>query len=280
MSDRERDVTEFSYPSYRAFKKILGEYDAVIECIELAIQEFQNIYSKVPIHKKSDFIAKMSETHSVDVSVYDFRRIDSRTSKLSIVSTHREFEIFLDDFKQEFKHLNDVNWISKKDGQTSVDNCIQNIQLHVDKAFIDKELVDAYNYYRLVRNHIAHGNLKDNRMKKLYGDLAKVRNQLLDRFNLSDGLNEIENFDHSDFILFTNLVKHIAFELSFNAKPGIDRIANYICLDKKNIYTLKKILNNTERFDKALRNIYVTAFGRISSTEYSVLNSKIRGLLA
>ena len=38
--DKNQDITKFSYFSYRALKNTLGEFDATVECNELAIREF------------------------------------------------------------------------------------------------------------------------------------------------------------------------------------------------------------------------------------------------
>lgn len=64
MSGRDADITKFTFASYRTLKKTLGEFDAVVECNELAIREFvENIH-----RHGEEFIQAQSRQHEIRVS--------------------------------------------------------------------------------------------------------------------------------------------------------------------------------------------------------------------
>lgn len=276
MNDRDRDYTKFTFDSYRRFKKVLGEFDAVLECTELAIREFNSIYSKA--ESKSEFIDKMSSKHSVNVNVHDYRKMELRVSTLYIVSVHREFEIFLQEFKDEFQNYHKETWIRKSDGETILDNIIANVSNICGLNFIDEQVLRICNYYRLLRNRMAHGNKDIKAIKKLYEQVSLYKVKITDKFNLEKGLNDFENLCYDDFVLFTNIVKYIAFDLSYNGKPSIDYISSEIA--KKHSKSLNKVKDREERFTNVLRNIYITHYGRISTVDFEILHKNVKSLLA
>lgn len=58
MQDRDLDITKFSYPSYRKLKMTLGEFDAVVECNEIAIREFIEHAKKEDLQKYIQQLSK------------------------------------------------------------------------------------------------------------------------------------------------------------------------------------------------------------------------------
>jgi small ligand-binding sensory domain FIST len=80
MSDRDLDITKFSYYAYRKLKKTLGEFDAVIECNEIAIKEF---VEKAPKEKLQQYVQQLSQKHKVKVDEVDFLKFN--------ITSHQSF---------------------------------------------------------------------------------------------------------------------------------------------------------------------------------------------
>lgn len=75
MPDRDDDITKFSYNSYRKLKKTLGEFDAVVECNEIAIREFiEKAKSEFP----GKYIEELSSKHRIRVNDVNFLQFSSR----------------------------------------------------------------------------------------------------------------------------------------------------------------------------------------------------------
>ncbi|MDM8568610.1 hypothetical protein QUF50_03675 [Thiotrichales bacterium HSG1] len=83
MPDRDLDITKFSYTSYQKLKKMLGEFDAVVECNEIAIREF---IEKTQIEGTQKYIKQLSAKHKIRVDEVNFIKFSSRIRHYYIVS--------------------------------------------------------------------------------------------------------------------------------------------------------------------------------------------------
>jgi hypothetical protein len=96
MPDRDLDITKFSYFSYRKLKKTLGEFDAVVECNEIAIKEF---IENAPKENLQKYIQQLSSKHKVKVDKVDFLKFSSRIRQYYVASVSQQSEQFLKDFR-------------------------------------------------------------------------------------------------------------------------------------------------------------------------------------
>ncbi|CAG1020596.1 hypothetical protein DOJK_00454 [Patescibacteria group bacterium] len=278
MPDRDLDITKFSYKSYRKLKKSLGEFDAVVECNEIAIREF---IEKANTEDSEKYIQQLSIKHRIKVDNVDFVKFSSRIRQFYIVSVTQQFEQFLADFRNEWKkYFPDRAWIprDRDSGETELDNCLKNIQL--TKYLVEfGNYINHYDYYRLVRNFTAH---TDRDIKAIERSLKKIEMPI---DNICRIPNSLENIDFTDFHILTNVVKHIAFVICQRSKPDNDIIAQVLFdiskENKANAYNgLKKLKNDDIRYRKALSSFVVTNFGRISESDLEQITNKLKSLLA
>lgn len=116
MPDRCRDITKFSFFSYRSLKKTLGEFDAVVECNEIAIRELLEQANKDDSHK---YIQKLSKKHQVRVDEVDFFKFSSRIRQYYVSSVFQQSEQFYRNFKDEWKrYFPNAEWKEKLKGET------------------------------------------------------------------------------------------------------------------------------------------------------------------
>jgi hypothetical protein len=278
MSDRDLDITKFSYSSYRNLKKNLGEFDAVVECNEIAIREFIEKAGQVDSHK---YIQQLSSKHMIKVDEVDFIKFSSRIRQYYVASVFQQFEQFLSDFKDEWKgYFIEDEWTSPVTGETKLNNCLRNI-----KISIATEYIECFEYYRLVRNFMAHTNRDIKELNIRYKKLEKNKNDITEKLKLGIFPNTLEKIDFYDFRILTNLVKHIAFVICSNSKPCNQKIGEVLFKlsrdNEGNVYrSLKKLKNNEKRYEKALNSFLVTTFGRFSEADSKDVINKFKSLLA
>ena len=70
-------------------------------------------------------------------------------------------------------------------------------------------------------------------LKSRYEKIQTNKNAFLNDLHLSGLPNPLNDIDFSDFLILTNIVKHIAYLISTSSKPDNDRIAE-ILFDKSN----------------------------------------------
>lgn len=277
MPDRDLDITKFSYPAYRKLKKTLGEFDAVVECNEIAIKEFIEQAKGKDVR---DYVSQLSSKHKVKVNEVDFFKFNSRIRQYYVTSVFQQSEQFLIDFKTEFKQYNtNYTWKPKQDGETVLVNVLGNTSVS-----FSSDLIEVYDYYRIVRNYMAHTDRDLSDLRKRYKRILSNENEFLSDLNIQFHPNGIEDINFSDFLILTNIVKHIAYIISTSSKPTNDRIAEILFdnlkSDGRAYKGIKKLKNNPERYEKALNRYIRVSFGRFSNNDLNLVSKKLISLLA
>ena len=278
MPDRDLDITKFSYFSYRKLKKALGEFDAVVECNEIAIREF---VEKAEGKHSKKYIEQLSLKHKVKVNEVDFIKFASRIRQYYVSSVFQQSEQFLKDFKSEWKkYFPEKEWVERVKSETALQNTLKNILLD-----LPSDLQEFYEYYRLIRNYMSHTDRDLADIEKRHDKILTNSNKFLRDFHLSNLPNRLDEIDFSDFLIITNIVKHIAYLISKRAKPSNSEIAAILLeLSKENkgraFKGLTKLKNDNERFQVAIKSFTITSFGRFSSSDLNDISKKFESLLA
>jgi len=278
MPDRDADITKFTYFAYRKLKKTLGEFDAIIECNEIAIREFLSNAENKPLQI---YINELSNKHSIRVNYIDYDKFSTRIRQYYVASVFQQFEQFLKDFKKEWKqYFSTRDWIQKKDSETELVNTLKNVSLE-----IESDLITCVDYYRLVRNYMAHSDRDLNKIQSLYNKVQNNSNNFLNSLNISTFPNSLFEINFDDFLILTNVLKHISFLISNNSKPN-NKLLSQILLDiakndgGKSHKGLKKLKNCPERYNKAIKNFITTEFGRFSKSDLEEVTLQFKSLLA
>ena len=280
--------TKFSFNAFRSLKKGLGEFDAVVECNELAIREFlKNVESS---HDKKLFIQDLSAKHKIRVDTVDIKSFSSRIRQFYILSVMQQVEQFFDEFKKEYKSYIPT-WTEKVDGETDFDNLLSNVYSSKGRGVdgIGKEVYHGFEYYRMVRNRFAHSEEKD--LKKLENQCDKIIEYqpfYNKTFHSFVNPNYYDKIDFNDFLLITNIVKNIGYTLCEKCKPDNTKLAEKIAkieikIGSKTIKPIKNILklkNNPNRFSNAMGNLLNTYFGRINATDKNEIILHLNRILA
>lgn len=286
---RDLNETKFSFKAFRNLKKGLGEFDAVVECNEMAIREFlKNLKAS---KNKKQFIEDLSQSHGVRVNTVNVDLFSSRIRLFYILSVMQQAEQFFHEFKKEYKSYNGGTWNEKVDGDTDFDNLLQNIYSSKGRGIdgIGKEVYHGFEYYRFVRNRFAHS--EENDLKKLNAQCNKIT-EYIDFYNSTfhsiNCPNTYDKIDFNDFLLFTNIIKKIGYTLCEKCKPDNSILAEKIVnlevkVDNKLIKPLKNIYkhkNNPKRFSNAIGNLLNSTFGRINNHDKDEIIKHINRILA
>lgn len=276
MPDRDLDITKFSYKSYRKLKTSLGEFDAVVECNELAIREFIQNFTK----DGKKYITQLSQKHHVKVNEVGIDKFSSRIRSYYIASVFQQSEQFLSDFKKEWKeYFPEKEWADKEKSQTALDSTLKSICLS-----LDSDILCFYEYYRLVRNYMSHTDRDTKDLHNKWKEIHANENKFLSSLNLPLLPHQINSLDFDDFIIITNIVKHIAFLICQQSKPTNEQIATVIFkkinTNKNTLAGIKKLKNDPERYKKAIRSCIMTEYGRFSTSDADEVTSFLICLLA
>lgn len=272
---RDINETKFSFKAFRNLKKGLGEFDAVVECNEMAIREFlKNLKAS---QDQKQFIQELSQKHDVKVDTVNIDLFSSRIRLFYILSVMQQAEQFIDDFRKEYKTYSST-WIHKVDGETDFDNLLQNIFTTKGQGIIEigEEVYYGFEYYRFVRNRFAHSEEKDpKKLENLCTKITEYTHFYNSKFHSVNSPNNYDKIDFNDFLLFTNIIKHIGYTLCEKCKPDNSQLADKILnleikVENKIIRPLKsihKLKNDPNRFSNAIGNLLKSTFGKINTAD-------------
>ncbi len=273
---RDKTTTKFSFQSFRSLKKRLGEFDAIVECNELAIREFLSMHEQEidPDH----FIQKLSVKHSVRVDTVNIKLFASRIRQFYVSSVIQQAEQFFEEFISEYKLYNS-SWDNKVNGETDLDCLLRNIFSSVSKGIsqIGLEVYEGYEYYRLVRNRFSHSQAKDDKLlDRKFNSISSYTGFYEQSFSIVSCPNQFDKIDFNDFLLCTNIIKNMGYTLCEKCRPDNIELAKQILnfqiktKDGKNVSPLSsifKLKNNPIRFENATENLLNTIFGKINEAD-------------
>ena len=278
MPDRDLDITKFSYFAYRKLKKTLGEFDAVVECNEIAIREFIEKANKDGTNK---YIQQLSHKHRVRVNEVDFLKFSTRIRQYYVASVFQQAEQFIKDFKAEWRiYFEGHEWSELKNGETIFQNSVRNLSIK-----LPNDLIEIYEYYRIVRNYMAHTDRDVDELKRRYNRISLNENEFLRDLRINVTPNPYDEIDFDDFLILTNVVKHIAYLFSVSSKPDNETVAKILLNKSKEngqstFKGLKKLMNNSDRFDRAIKSFIKSTFGRFSQSDKKEIAEILKSLLA
>lgn len=200
----------FRLPCYLSLKRQLGEIDACAECQEIAVRDFLAVCRGAS--DQSAEIQRRSRVHGIRVDSVDLAQFARRNTELQLVAVSYALEAFLNDLISDHPRLGSRN--GRGDGETLLDFVLGQPPWSESKGALKKSLeYRIREYYRLVRNRIAHpGGPATVGSCKLLSELQAdcKANEPYQRLSAPNDSGSLE-FD--DYLQFTRASKRLALEL-------------------------------------------------------------------
>ncbi len=124
--------------------------------------------------------------------------------------------------------------------------------------------LELFDYYRKVRNKYSHEYIDDLKMEKAYKQITNLNTQISSCYPKLNAPNEFDKINFDDFILFTRLVKDIAYGLTDIIQP----ISNNLLVDyyrRKDMF--KHLGQNLPRKTNAIKGHLREYFGIVDDSE-------------
>ena len=218
--DRNRSTyrkTTFDIPSNRKLWLTLGQYDALVEYQEVASRYYLGTFDV----EKESFDAFLSRTSTAtgvrlnSISLANFRK---KQYQGYLVFPNASFDNFVMDFVDDVRFLIDPAFaLSKIDG-SKFEKLLDALSQSGISPSIEKFKKDLYNYYRLLRNDVAHCLNQD--YEKEYKAIDKIA--IAAFYTTLNEPKEKSQLSFDDFVLCTANIKNIADLLTVSLLPHID----------------------------------------------------------
>lgn len=276
MNKAKTPRPEYKPSSYRNLEKLLGESDAVVEWIEVAVRHMMMAYEG----GGNDQIASLAEKVKINVNPIKQGQLSNGWARLQILAVYQYVEWFLDEFKSD--HPREIR--EKKDGEDLLSYTLDAFSVKkLDIGMLEFEILD---YYRLIRNHIMH--TPDAPQKKVHlTQLARIRGMMPDNelYRTLAAPNKLEALGFDDFILFSRVLKNVARIICQCACPTDEEMLSILLSEirenKDLITTFRCTVQNMPRVKKKLES-YLRTIYCLTNEDASAASAKLidMGLLA
>jgi hypothetical protein len=265
------DLPEYRPASFHALWRLLGENDAALEWIEVAIRQLLQQQRD----GGTDAVQALASAHGVRVQDLDQKSVRCQWAKLQIGAAARYLEVFLDDFRADLPRKGRVR--DSKDDLVSYTLDVYKVK----KSDVGDLQVDLLSYYRKVRNRFTHDPAAEE-PRKLAREAERLREVVrsgespyrhLDAPNASDAVC----FD--DFILLTRAIKDFAKALCTAVQISEEEIKQHLLGDNRLISALRR-QNEPQRRKELLANYIRQSFGFSRTADSMAEGLLLQGLLA
>lgn len=220
-------------PSVRNFKSFIGELTAEAAAVHVSLLESQKSE-----RKQTDYWQKKASEAGIVLNGITSDRILNSQIRLSVVSIYSGFDVFLDEVEKEFKQFG-FKWV--KPEKVSPLEVLGNNYIHKpDNRTHFRYESDAVDYFRLLRNSIAHPN-EDNKNKAI--DFYKSRSESIDfvrdKYSMVSAPNDPSSISFHDIKFWCQFLLDFSELVALLFEPEYKEIYSKVPFD-----TWKKYGNN------------------------------------
>lgn len=230
-------------PSVRNFKAFIGELTAEAAAVHVSLLESQRVE-----REQNDYWRSKAVDAGIILNGINSERILNSQIRLSVVSIYSGFDVFLEEAENEFKKFG-FTW-DKPDKVSPLDVLEKNyIGKPTNKTHFRYES-DAVDYFRLLRNSIAHpseGN--KNAAKVFYKSRSESLDFVREKYSMISAPNEPDSISFHDIKFWSQLLLDFTVTIVQLLEPEDRMIYSKVPFDSwrkygKNHKKLKKVAIN------------------------------------
>lgn len=254
----------FNLPSMRRLWQVLGEYDALVEYIELTTRMFKTSFESQHELTFPEFLFSEAMKENICLNDLTLDNYETFKYKYYLILPNSSFDRFLDDFMIDFHTLLDKK-IPLSRHKSKLQSILDYLARESFAISLEDFSISLYDYYRLIRNSLAHDSLKkEPEIVEIFSSLniADVHS----RYPRLSAPHDMDNLTFDDFILCTANIKSIADKLTKSLENKIDW--GKFSRRNSNLFPkLKKFRSNRTRQVSYIKNVISDMYGiRLSDT--------------
>ena len=266
-------IVKFKLPSRERLVKRLGVYDALAEFAVLSFYDFETIARSVQDTYK--FVCDKAREYDVKIKgTVSMENYHEALYKSFMINTYAMFAEFIENVREDIRILINPGFVFVDDNNISdYERLKRSLGAIGINPPIPKWLEQLEEYYRLVRNHVAHNGGDDEKCNKAFKRIDL--NAMYSEYKVFEKLapNPPISITMQDFYLFSASVKHIANIITITLK---DRII-WQNLGKTHPELIKKHQSGTDR-RKLARDVLIGYGYRYSKEDLDKITADIRSL--
>lgn len=248
----------FNLPSMRRLWQVLGEYDALVEYIELTTRMFKTSFESQHELTFPEFLSSEAMKENISLNNLTLENYESFKYKYYLILPNSSFDRFLDDFRIDFHTLFDKN-IPLFRNKTKLQSILDYLVGESFSISLEDFSTSLYDYYRLVRNSLAHDSFKrEPEIAAVFSSLNIT--EVHSRYPRLSAPHDMNNFTFDDFILCPANIKSIADKLTKSLESKIDW-GKFSEHNSSLFPKLKKFRSNKTRQASYIKNVISDIYG-------------------
>ena len=213
---------DLKLPSNDRLQKRLGEFDTLAEYIECSVLDFEkNANSEMEF---SEYVSLKAKEHNVNLKgAVTLDNYKCAMYKSFMVNSHAMLSEFVVNYRNDIRNLIDPSFKLNDDDKISQ---LQRLLLSLKQIGIDPVfpnwLLPVVNYYRLVRNSVAHVDKDTESCDEAYALINKE--ELCNDYDIfkDKAPNPHNQITMDDFYFYSACIKHVANYLTMALKGKVD----------------------------------------------------------
>ncbi len=255
----------FSTAAFRSFKKFVGELTAVAAGTYVGLQEVSASIDGLGLTDPWEVVAKK---HGVKLCGLKSERVLRSAIRLNIVSLYSGIDLFFSDTRSQFHALHGKAWV-QHDGDTPfmalARNTASSKQLHESRLGLER--ITSLDYYRLVRNSIAHpSDEAESTAKQFYLENRELLTSTAITYGMKSVPRPLDDLSFHDIKYLARLALDLATAVDKDLDPGDDRLAVLVPT------TILRLPRSSERHHNARKGWLSVTFGIQSARAERILS--------
>jgi len=201
--------------SYRQLKRFVGELTATSAGLHAVLLDFETMYGSYAV----DHLTHTAQKHHIVISGVAPRNLIVSHARLALVSILSGFDQYFSEIEAECKELG-MQW-SKPDKTSPIVVLQENISDGSILGADAQSILKVIEYYRMVRNWVAHPSEKNRRKAEIEYQYAKADiDRIRNIYKFRSAPNSIESVDFHDIKLLSKLLLDGLREVSSKIRPN------------------------------------------------------------
>lgn len=236
----------FSTTAFRSFKSFVGELTAAAAGNYVGLKEIVPVIDGLDA---ADPWKSVADKYDIRLSGFTSERVLRSTIRLNLVSLYSGLDLFFLDTRKQFHELHGKDW-ERKDGDTPFDSLRRNTpsskSVHEQNLGLDR--IATLDYYRLVRNSIAHPS--DNAVdmaKSFYSKNQALLDNATKNYKMKSVPSPVDALSFHDVRYLSRIALDVASAVDRDFDPGDERLAALVPAHFQEMPKSEKRRHNAEK---------------------------------
>jgi hypothetical protein len=257
------------FPAIVRLRSIKGAFDACAQTLEVALRHTQQLSARHP-RGFQGFVDERSKAENLSSRSPPASAVQSFLHTYLVVQVHASADAFFRELNREYRHykgIDDSSWKRSERADDQVLDPLNQLALNLGNG-AGKKLREVHefgilDYYRQVRNKVAHGAFRSTRVDR---DPAKYREYANRAYPGVAAPNEPEQLSYDDFRLYARALQCFSEVLNDLCELTPEDVARHVLNHTELVARTLPLKGQPKKMKRVLASYFHSTFGQPPSS--------------